>query len=261
MAKRADDDDDEQAIAVEEARARPDRVDPEGAVELVHRIDDELKHHDVPSQLMAPGAFRVPIFASMRARFAMDDQVFDSLYPYWVRMLSDTHWTPVSVAVRAAQLLLPGAGEHVIDIGSGTGKFCTIAGMLHHSAIFYGVEQRLRLIHVAEKLGRRLGVDNTRYLHTDIASVNLDDFEAAYMFNPFGEHVLDGRPQIDGFHRPSHRRYRDLIAVAQEKLARARPGFRVVTYHGFGGEMPRSYERMAREPSWSDYLELWVKRV
>ena len=230
--------------------------------ELLHRIDDELYQHDVPAQLMPPGSFRIPIIASLRARFAMDDQAFDSLYPYWVRMLSETHWTPVSVAIRALQMLLPGAGDRILDIGSGTGKFCTVAGMLHGSATFYGIEQRLRLIHVAQQLGRRCEVENVHYIHGDITSVNLQNFEGAYMFNPFGEHVLEERrPQIDKFHRPSHRRYIELTKSAEALLASARPGCRVVTYHGFGGEMPRSYVRLSREPSWTDYLELWVKRA
>ena len=189
VARDADDDEEQQgqsAIAEMSSPPLPDRVN-----ELLHRIDDELHQHDVPAQVVAPGSFRLPIFASLRARFAMDDQLFDTLYPHWVRMLSDTHWTPVSVAIRAVQLLLPGAGDRIVDIGSGAGKFCTVAGMLHRSAIFYGVEQRIRLIHAAQKLGRRLQVDNVHYIHGDIASVNLADFEGAYMFNPFGEHVLE----------------------------------------------------------------------
>jgi len=42
----------------------------------------------------------------------------------------------------------------------------------------------------------------------------------------------------------------------ERRLAAARPGTRVVTYHGFGGEMPPGFERVRRD---ADELSLWIR--
>jgi hypothetical protein len=69
------------------------------------------------------------------------DRDFDSLFPDMYQEISDTHWTPVEIARRAAQLLVADSSTRVLDVGSGIGKFCLI-GALTTSAHFVGVEQR-----------------------------------------------------------------------------------------------------------------------
>ncbi|MCC6806907.1 MAG: class I SAM-dependent methyltransferase [Deltaproteobacteria bacterium] len=198
--------------------------------------------------------------ASPRPSFGTADRLFDCLYPPWVKPLSEVHWTPVSLAIRAAQLLQ--LSTRILDLGSGIGKFCTVGAMIHPSTRFFGVEQRLPLIRVAQGIAQRLRLDNVGYFHGAIASVALEAFDGAYMFNPFGEHLLDREPQIDGFKRPPcRRRFNELVATTEKQLETARPRFRVVTYHGFGGDMPTSYERLAREAAGTDFLELWIKRA
>ena len=65
---------------------------------------------------------------------------FDEL----ARRLSEIHWTPVRVARRAAELLVTSPDSHILDVGSGAGKFC-IVGSLSTGARFTGVEQRIEL--------------------------------------------------------------------------------------------------------------------
>jgi hypothetical protein len=52
-------------------------------------------------------------------------------------------------------------------------------------------------------------------------------------------------------------RYESLIAMVEEKLASAPRGFRVATYYGFGGALPKSYLRQALPNV--DRLEFFVK--
>src|SRR6185437_914320 len=56
----------------------------------------------------------------------LTDSDFDAIYPAPVRRVSASFWTPVSVAVRAADLLVDDPSTRVLDIGSGVGKFCIV---------------------------------------------------------------------------------------------------------------------------------------
>ena len=47
--------------------------------------------------------------------------------------------------------------------------------------------------------------------------------------------------------------------MAQERLAEAPSGTRVVTFHGMGGDMPDGYERVLQEFQDIGFLELWIK--
>lgn len=219
---------------------------------LEERVRDAILRTDAA----LADAFESPI----RTRFGADDRLLDSLYPQWVQPFSEVHWTPLSVALQAVQLLGPSAGDRVLDMGSGIGKFCVVGGVANPTVEFIGVEQRPRLVRIAQKMAQRLGLDNVHYLHGAIDSIDLTGYDAAYMFNPFGEHMLAHQPQMDGFQGLSSTRFWELVMLSEQHLDTARPGFRVVTYHGFGGDMPRAYERLGRESAGTDFLELWMKR-
>jgi hypothetical protein len=45
----------------------------------------------------------------------------------------------------------------------------------------------------------------------------------------------------------------------EQRLAATPPGTRVVTFHGFGGQLPASFARIAREPVGDGALELWIQ--
>src|SRR5436309_456822 len=66
---------------------------------------------------------------ALRLRVCVEDHVFDRLYPDHVGRLSRLHWTPVSVALRAAALLAPEPGMNVLDLGCGPGKLCCVAAL------------------------------------------------------------------------------------------------------------------------------------
>lgn len=49
------------------------------------------------------------------------------------------------------------------------------------------------------------------------------------------------------------------VLAVRRRLADARIGTRVVTYHGFGGAAPAGYDLLSEEAFGSDRVELWQK--
>jgi tRNA G46 methylase TrmB len=74
------------------------------------------------------------------------DILFNSLYPDSIQSLAQKHWTPLDVAKKAADFLAVSHEVKILDIGSGSGKFCLTAAYHHPDINFYGVEQRKNLV-------------------------------------------------------------------------------------------------------------------
>jgi SAM-dependent methyltransferase len=198
-----------------------------------------------------PYAFRVGI--------SVHDRDFDAVYPFPVRAVSRTFWTPVRVAQRAAELLVRDEGSLVLDVGSGPGKFCII-GALTTRARFTGLEHRPHLVSVARAAAERLGAARTTsFVQGNLGEIEWERFDAFYFFNPFAENVLRRHDRLDDSVELSEERFRRDVREVYWGLERARPGTRVVTYHGFGRELPPSYRSHGREGAGSDVLELWVR--
>ena len=82
--------------------------------------------------------------------------------------------------------------------------------------------------------------------------------DAAYFFNPFTETIVLPRVRDFAVDRCAGRAAAD-IAAAENCLEATRVGMRLVTFCGFGGTPPASYERLAHE-TWEGIHELWEKR-
>lgn len=188
------------------------------------------------------------------------DSVFDAVYPDWVRHLSKSHWTPFHVAVRAARLLVTSARTRILDVGSGAGKFCII-GALVTEGTFVGVEQRRGLVDVATQAARRYGVEERiSFMHANMTTIDWNEYDAFYLYNPFHEHTRRAQSTIDSsIELAEHFRDR-YVAFTRQQLKLAPAGTRVATYHGFGGRMPASYKCVRREGCGTDFVELWVKQ-
>lgn len=194
----------------------------------------------------------------LRTGSALSDPVFDRIYPEWVRELSEPHWTPLDVARRAAALLAVDSNTKILDVGSGSGKFCLV-GALTTPATFVGVEQRGELVHVARQTARLCCATRARFLHANMMALDWSEFDGFYLFNPFYEHIAVYLPPISDPVELSPEYYTQYVLATCVKLFAARKGARVVTYYGFGGPMPPGFQRVLREPASSDFLELWEK--
>jgi SAM-dependent methyltransferase len=187
---------------------------------------------------------------------AVPDEAVDALYPDDLRERSAIHWTPVAIAQRAAQLLDVAPGTEVLDIGAGVGKACIVA-QLATGIRWWGVERDAIQIEAAHHAAWQLGIrDDVRFVHGEAWSIEWARFGALYFFNPFP--LPEDAPPRNAFKRYSV--FVSACLQAEEQLATLRPGTRIVTYHGFGGDFPDGWERVAREEAHTDALELWVRR-
>jgi hypothetical protein len=198
------------------------------------------------------------IFDRVRRGVEVADVEFDAIYPDWVRKLSEHHWTPIEVCTRAAELLAVDEQATILDVGSGAGKFCLI-GAASTGATFVGVEQRPRLVELSNELAQAADLPNAEFLDGNAMSLDWGRFDGFYFFNPFYEHIIDYQPRIDGPIVVSPHLFTDYVVTTCVKLFAAKPGARVVSYHGFGGPMPLGFRRILREPAGSEHLELWEK--
>ena len=190
---------------------------------------------------------------------ALTDDEFDSLLSPELAARSAVHFTPVEVARRATTLLAPAAGDRVLDLGAGVGKFCIAAALARPDVTFVGVERRAALVTVARDLAAQLGAGNALLIVGDALTIDWTGYTGFYLFNPFGEHAHHGGLALDddavrdpaGFFRSANRMRDRLLAVP--------PGTAIVTYHGFGKRAPRGFDVSAVSLSCGT-LERWVRR-
>lgn len=192
---------------------------------------------------------------ALERRSAISDAKLDAVFPEELRERSRLHWTPVAIAMRAAELLAPEPGTRVLDVGAGVGKMCLV-GALMTGATWWGIEHDPTLVSAANHAAWALGVNRrTRFVHGDGSRLAWDEFDALYFFNPFGMLML--APHASPFMR--YATLQSTLRRVEQHLASTRVGTRVVTYHGFGGAFPAGFTRVSREPAGSDALELWIR--
>ena len=163
---------------------------------------------------------------ALRERSAVRDEDFDLLYPLEVRTASPMFWTPVKVALRAAELLVGNRkGARVLDVGSGPGKLCTV-GALTTSGHFTGVEQRPHLVSAARGAASHLRVEKSvSFVEGKLDQIDGSRYDAFYFYNPFMENLYSSGNHFDQTIELSDQRFLRDVAIARCGLRRARePG-------------------------------------
>jgi SAM-dependent methyltransferase len=186
--------------------------------------------------------------------FTVEDEKFDRIYPAEIRDLSSIFWTPVAIAAEAAKLLAPESGMRVLDVGCGPGKFCLIAAALTEGH-FTGIEQRVDLVEAARLAARALDVGGVEFLHVNVTEVVFADYDAFYIFNPFEENMHGHR--IDSAIPLSPELFKRYTSHVADQLGRQPNGTRVVTYMGYGDEIPSCYD--CEGTRFGNDLKLWRK--
>src|SRR5688572_11476905 len=125
--------------------------------------------------------------AADRASFFSSDLRFHTLYPAFLSQLSKNHWTPLSVARKAAAFLAAENGSRILDIGSGMGKFCLAAAYYCPAASYFGIEQRDDLTEYAEAARQTIGLNNVSFIHGNITNLDFSQFDHFYFYNSFYE--------------------------------------------------------------------------
>ncbi|CAN5783086.1 hypothetical protein BH11MYX4_BH11MYX4_14090 [soil metagenome] len=187
------------------------------------------------------------------------DAQLDALLPRAARRVSSVYWTPVRVARRAAQIFDDLGVSRVLDVGSGPGKFCVVAGARAPHISFVGIEQRRQLVAAAQALATSVGATNVSFVHGDATSLPAAGFDGFYVFNSFAENSFTSDNQFDQTVELSHvRRVEDVMRV-ERWLATRDVGTVLLTYHGLGGPIPGSYEHVHVEAAGSAWLRAWRK--
>ena len=122
----------------------------------------------------------------MRANLPIKDEEFDMIYPAVMRKMSKRHFTEIEVAIKAAQLLVTKPKQKILDIGSGVGKFCFVAGS-YTEANYVGVDYRKHFVELCNHLVLEHRFKNVSFIHSDVVNIDFTQYDAFYFFNSFLE--------------------------------------------------------------------------
>jgi len=189
-------------------------------------------------------------------RWLGSDMQFDQLYPLSVQALASKHWTPLSVAKKAADFLAAENNVRILDIGSGVGKFCLSAAYHKPKAFFYGVEQRRKLISIAEAAKETLRLDNVSFLNCNFTQLAFNNYDHFYFYNPFYEN-LAGTSKIDDSIEYSTELFNYYNRYLFKQLDERPAGTRLATFHSLEDEVPPNYHVVGSELA--NLLKFWIK--
>lgn len=188
------------------------------------------------------------------------DHAFDRFLPADLRDVSMQYWTPLRVIKRAAEWLDDVRAHHVVDLGSGAGKFCT-AGALMSSAQFTGVEHSASLVASAKQLARTFGVTGrVQFVHGAFDVVSPVGADAYYFYNPFGSYWFHSSRDDEAEFACSTARRLEQVARAERFIWNVTPGTYLLTYRGFGGRMPDCCELLRVDARLPGGLRFWRRR-
>ncbi len=195
------------------------------------------------------------IIKNLKAGIPVGDDYFDAMYAPPVREVSEFHFTPVKVAIFAAQALVGHPGTKVLDIGSGAGKFCMV-GAACTSGHFTGVEQRESLCLLSRQLAKHYALANVAFIHANITNIDFALFDAFYLFNPFYEHIYPAG-QLDASVSLKRHLYDEYSLAVKEGLAALPKGTKLATYFSYADEIPASFQ--VESAHFTGYLKIWKK--
>ncbi|MEP7125717.1 MAG: methyltransferase domain-containing protein [Byssovorax sp.] len=223
-------------------------------INLVGRFGDPASNDPLVLEPSPSG-----IAMAIRTGMCPVDRAFDRFFPDELRLVSAQYWTPLLVAMRAAEWLDELQVQTVLDIGSGAGKFCVAAALACRSR-FTGIEHRPRLVAAARELARVFEVDDrVTFLGGSLGETEVPEAEAYYLYNPFGENLFGSRDHLDEDVELGFERYSRDVARVRELLRRAPIGTCVLVYNGFGGQLPLGYQEIRADHQLPNPLCLWKK--
>lgn len=209
-----------------------------------------------PLQLRQPSGKDSPSANKRIQAWFASDVHFHQLYPPSLQAQANMHWTPLSVARKAAAFLAVGPSPRILDIGSGAGKFCLAAAYYQPQAFYSGVEQREELVEQAVKASRVLGLQQVSFVHGNLLSVNFAEYDHFYFFNAFFEN-LEETFRIDNSIPYSRELYARYSRFLFHQLEKKPPGTRLATFHSTENEIPGMYHEVGTDEG--DLLKFWIK--
>lgn len=187
--------------------------------------------------------------------FSSDAQ-FNQLYPSSIQLLSPRHWTPLVVARKAASFLATENNVRILDIGSGAGKFCLAAAYYRPKALYYGIEQRKRLVSHAETARETLRLENASFMNGNFTQIDFRNYNHFYFYNSFYEN-LTGTDKIDNSIDYSLELYNYYNRYLYKQLEQKPTGTRLASFHSLEDEIPKGYHIVGSKMN--DLLKFWIK--
>lgn len=195
------------------------------------------------------------VIEKLRAKESVSDEEFDAIFPEEVRDFSNRHYTSVYISQRAAEFLAIKEDIQILDIGSGTGKFC-IVGAVCTNAHYTGVEYRKYQSEIAKECADRYAITNVSFVHANILDINFEEFDAFYIFNPFLENI-DASARMDQLIDAKESDYEVFKKYVHDQLDKKKIGTRLATYWTALNQVPESYE--LKKSILGDTLRFWEK--
>lgn len=140
-------------------------------------------------------------------------------------------WSNSDAAVYSSNLIK--GCKKVIDIGSGTGKFCLIAAKLNPDIHFTGVEISEKYWEESIRLKDILGITNVNFLLQDYKDVDIINFDGIYIFNPFVMSKKDPYGMKFQFGRRQDKEYFEYVKKFKADLYKANAGTKLIMYNPF----------------------------
>lgn len=196
---------------------------------------------------------------ALRSGKCPPEREFDRFLPLELRPVSTTYWSRLCVALRAAQWIRELGIRSVVDVGSGPGKFCVVAA-LASEARFLGVEHRERFVRAARELADTFDVwERVHFVRGTFGDMPLPVADAYYFFNPFGENVFGPEDRLDHEVELGDSRYLRDVASAEVLLDDLPEDTYLITYNGFGGQVPDSFREVRVDRELPSVLRMWRK--
>lgn len=195
------------------------------------------------------------IFKYLEKGIKIDDDDFDEIYPEDIRPMAFTHFTPVEMAIKAANFLVQKPGTKVLDIGSGAGKFCMI-GSVCTAGHFTGVEQRDNLHELGLRIYEKYKLKNITFVNSNINQIDFSNFDAFYFFNPFYENIIQFE-KIDNTIEVETNLYDEYSNYVKDQLDKMPTATRLVTFFSAYDEVPKSYKLISQDDRRK--ISMWEK--
>jgi cyclopropane fatty-acyl-phospholipid synthase-like methyltransferase len=165
---------------------------------------------------------------------------FANLFSTDVQAMNMEHFTPLEVAKKAAHFLATEKNQSILDVGSGSGKFCLTAAFHYPNCRFFGVEQRENLHLEAEKVKAQLLLLNVEFINTNIDHIQFEQYDNFYFFNSFHEQ-LDDANKLDSNILHDVTLYHYYNRYFFKQLKQMKSGTKLACFFTLEEEIPDSY--------------------
>lgn len=233
---------------------------PQDSKESVDILSEEFEQAPkIPAEFLEKLNQSFIKFGTQSSLSPVDDLEFDKILPPLHRFLSPVQWTSINVAQLIAKWISPYKNKKFLDGGSGVGKLCILLRYLTELEI-HGVEQRQSLVKISQEIATTNGLTDLYFEAKNIQDVVFADYDIIYLYNPFQEHVCYSETLlIDKTIELDKKYFQEYTAKIFQELKVLKQGSVLITFHGYGGKVPKNWTLKYNQFIEGGFLSMWVK--